>query len=159
MIDAAKSAVEKFLSYERKRNNRYLLATTDSSNPLKTVLDTDIDGLISKLKFLQAVDLSDVGNAFGKVFECLNAHAGSLGMNLPGGGRYLAIQETTIIFFLTDGSKYTVPSQAKAAKLVDIEFSIPSLKTAGSEFYVEPFRWEQRLYTIHLETPNHPPQA
>ncbi len=48
------------------------------------------------------------------------------------------------IFWVTDGGLYSSPSQV-LDKIV-----IPALRSPGSELYVEPFRWDQKLFVLNL---------
>jgi hypothetical protein len=59
-------------------------------------------------------------------------------------GRYPALAETCIIFWLTDALEYSTPTTVKH------DIHIPALLSPGKESYIEPFRWEQRLYTLAL---------
>lgn len=65
-------------------------------------------------------------------------------MDALGKGRYPAQAETCIIFWITDAQQFSTSSGVS-----DI-LNIPGLKTPGKEMFIEPFRWEQRLYTLAL---------
>lgn len=67
------------------------------------------------------------------------------GIDTFGHGRCPYFMEASNIIVITDGSRLTNTSN------VHNEFVIPRVPyTLGSEFCIEPFRWDQKLYSIVL---------
>ena len=100
---------------------------------------------------LRATDSSDAGSSFSALFEYLNALRVSKNGDIPGNGRYPALQNSTLIFWLTDGTSFSSFTN------VENQINIPLGKTSQLSGFLEPFRWEQRLYTILLgDQPQNP---
>ncbi|KAI8822622.1 uncharacterized protein EV422DRAFT_407263 [Fimicolochytrium jonesii] len=151
-LECAKSGVEHFFKWEHmssnRANNKYMLVTY-ADQAYKTLLDTDNDQtLLQEVKMLQATDLSTAGTTFAKVFEYLDAYRRRNNFDNIGKGRYPADAETTNIFWFTDGGHYSEKLRDKW--VLSDELHIPRLQTPGQEFYFEPFRWDQRLFTLWM---------
>ncbi|TPX60147.1 hypothetical protein PhCBS80983_g02021 [Powellomyces hirtus] len=157
-LESAKSGIEHFFKWEHsssnRMNNKYMLVTYEDQC-YKTLLDTDNDQvLLQEVKLLQATDLSTAGATFGTVLEYLDAYRRSNSFDTIGRGRYPADSETTTIFWFTDGSNFSEKSGDKW--VLSDELHIPRLQTPGQEFYHEPFRWDQRLFTLWMTQAVHP---
>nr|KAJ3409173.1 Integrator complex subunit 6 [Polyrhizophydium stewartii] len=128
------------------RRNRYALVTFDDS-PLgfKALFKDAEHELLDCVRSLQATDLSNASQALASVFDLLSAHRLRSRMDVPGLGRFPGGHESTLIFWFTDGGRLS-----SAAGVAD-RISIPGLRIPGCEFFIEPFRWEQRLFTIVLQ--------
>ncbi|KAJ3150362.1 Integrator complex subunit 6 [Geranomyces variabilis] len=159
-IECAKSGIEHFFKWEHsssnRANNKYMLVTYEDQC-YKTLLDTDNDeALLKEVKLLQATDISSAGATFGKMFEYLDLYRRTRNFDTIGRGRYPADAETTTIFWFTDGGHFAETSAEKC--MLSHELHIPQLQTPGQEFYIEPFRWDQRLFTLWM-TENADPQS
>ncbi|KAI9014664.1 hypothetical protein BC832DRAFT_162911 [Gaertneriomyces semiglobifer] len=158
-LESAKSAVEHFFKWENtsshKDKNKYMLVTYEEQQ-YRTLADThDSKTLLQELKNLQAHDLSTAGTTFAALFEYLDVYRLKNGMDSVGRGRYIADIESTTIFWFTDAYKFVTRKGEKW--VVENDLHIPRLRTPGNEFYLEPFRWDQRLYTLwmtHAFDPN-----
>ncbi|KAJ3154847.1 Integrator complex subunit 6 [Geranomyces michiganensis] len=159
-IESAKSGIEHFFKWEHassnRANNKYMLVTYEE-HCYKTLLDTDDDqALLQELKLLQATDMSTAGATFGKMFEYLDLYRRTRNFDTIGRGRYPAEAETTTIFWFTDGSHFAEKNADKFT--LSNELHIPQLQTPGHELYIEPFRWDQRLFTLWM-TQTVPPDS
>ncbi|KAF9974026.1 Integrator complex subunit 6 [Actinomortierella ambigua] len=124
---------------------------------VKSTLKDPLPHLIKELKILKAKDTSNPGVPLSVVFDVLNCHRIITPVNpsIPnhpnntfdnhGQGRYPGGIEPCIILWFTDGGR-----QATASGVLD-RLQLPGITSAGAELYNEPFRWDQRLYTIFLE--------
>ncbi|KAJ3022655.1 Integrator complex subunit 6 [Thoreauomyces humboldtii] len=159
-LDAAKSGVEQFFKWEHmssnRANNKYMLVTYQDEC-YTTLPETDSDQvLLHQVKLLNATDVSSAGTTFAKTFDYLDAHRRKSNFDTIGRGRYPAESETTTIFWFTDGSHFTEKTEDSWA--LSDQLNIPRLQTPGQEFYREPFRWDQRLFTLWM-THFAPPQS
>ncbi|KAF9161752.1 Integrator complex subunit 6 [Actinomortierella ambigua] len=124
---------------------------------VKSTLKDPLPHLIKELKVLKAKDTSNPGTPLSAIFDILNCHRIITPVNpiIPnhpnntfdnhGQGRYPGGIEPCIILWFTDGGR-----QATAGGVLD-RLQLPGITSAGAELYNEPFRWDQRLYTIFLE--------
>ncbi|KAG0230829.1 Integrator complex subunit 6 [Actinomortierella wolfii] len=124
---------------------------------VKSTLKDPLPHLVKELKVLKAKDMSNPGVPLSVVFDILNCHRINTPVNpaIPnypnntfdnhGQGRYPGGIEPCIILWFTDGGR-----QATAGGILD-RLQLPGITSAGAELYNEPFRWDQRLYTIFLE--------
>ena len=93
--------------------------------------------MLEALRTLQATDSSDAGNSFSALFEHLTARRICNGGDVPGKGRYPALQDSTLIFWLSDGTPFS------SSTSVDNQINIPLGRSSQSSGFLEPFRWEQ----------------
>ncbi|ORY99523.1 hypothetical protein BCR41DRAFT_364030 [Lobosporangium transversale] len=112
---------------------------------VKSSLKDPLSHLIKELKVLKANDISNPGSSLSTIFDLLNVYRIYHGIDTPGSGRFPGTIEPTIILWFTDGGK-----QSSASGTLD-RLNIPGITTAGVDYYHEPFRWDQRLYTVFLE--------
>ncbi|KND04683.1 uncharacterized protein SPPG_00396 [Spizellomyces punctatus DAOM BR117] len=151
-LESAKAAIEHFFKWEHasssRKDNRYMLVAYEEPY-YKTLLDTDNDQmLLQELKILKATDLSTAGAAFAGTFDYLDNYRRRNSFDNIGRGRYPADLETTTMFWFTDGSGFM--EQSEDSWVVSDDLNIPRLRTPGSKLYAEPYRWDQRLYTLWL---------
>ncbi|KAJ3115664.1 hypothetical protein HDU96_000282, partial [Phlyctochytrium bullatum] len=104
--------------------------------------------LLAELKNLEAHDLSDAGRSLNAVFDYLNAYRFSSGLEAIGNGRYIGSNEATIIMWFTDGTQFLALD--RNLPVVSNRLNIPGLRSPGSQTYIEPFRWDQKLITFIL---------
>ncbi|KAI8920723.1 hypothetical protein BC831DRAFT_83538 [Entophlyctis helioformis] len=127
---------------------------------VQTLLTTDHQTLLAHARSLQALDLSNVGTVFAALFEYLSlVRCARTRADAPAIGRFMGGHESTLIFWFMDASApacSVVPGTDADDVSVTQTVNIPGLRMPGSEVYRQPFRWEQRLYTIGL-MPDHMP--
>lgn len=100
---------------------------------------------INELKNLSANGLTTFGTALKNTFDYLNINRMQNGLDTYGQGRCPYVLETAFIIVITDGCKYS------SSVNVQNELNLPmNTHCPGSEFTVEPFRWDQRLFSIVL---------
>ena len=140
-FECAKAAVEQFIKWEHRKQTKakYILQFYQGQPQIKTDKE-----MIAHLKGSEAFGCSDAGSALANLFDMLNVYRTQDGGDLPGKGRYPGSQETCLIFWITDDTMYSNDHS------VTEKLNIPGLKSPGADAYLEPFRWEQRLYTIVL---------
>ena len=144
-FEAAIAAVDKFLHHESRKPKppaTFILQCYDSQSQILTSKQ-----LLFDLKQKVAVGTSDAGKSFANLFELLNLYRISQG-SVCGKGWCPGNEESCLIFWITDSTLYT-----NFDKVFD-NLQIPGLKTLGAEGHIEPFRWEQRLYTIVMDGKN-----
>ncbi|KAI9090949.1 hypothetical protein DFS34DRAFT_335917 [Phlyctochytrium arcticum] len=157
-LDSAKAAISHFFKREQafaqRKDNKYMLVSYEEPY-YKTLLDTDDEKvLLRELKLIRASDISVAGASFGAAFEYLDCYGRK--RDPIGLGRYPANAETTLMFWFTDGSSF-MEKTGETWSLTN-QLNIPRLRSPGSEFYPEPFRWDQRLFTFWL-TPEIDPNS
>ena len=163
LLDYAKSAVEHYMKVRSGRdhpllnqNCKYLLFTTgdpedDNVSPIKIGWDrcTNLRALMEELKNLTAMDGSDFGKSFHTAFEYINKYRLQTGMDHYTLGQCPWYLETTIFIVLTDGLPEVNPSTGDGSELY-----IPPLTYPGAELTKEPYRWDQRIFTLALKIPS-----
>ncbi|KAJ3383486.1 Integrator complex subunit 6 [Lobulomyces angularis] len=159
-LDCAKNAVEQFFKWETKRNdnynNKYMLVTYDDfPSCIKSYPEQSISHLLKELKHLKAYDLSQAGQTMASIFDFLNVYR--FRKETIGSGRYIGNLETTLLYWFTDGGTFYQGRGSEVGNMSD-NLSLPGLTSAGASTYIEPFRWDQRLYTILLNTENIQPR-
>jgi hypothetical protein len=103
---------------------------------------------VYELKNLQATGLSSFGHALKESFQLLNLHRLHNCIDHYGQGRNPFFLEPAVIIALTDSAKLTNPVT------VEDELTLPmDSQPEGSELTKEPFRWDQRLFTVLLRLP------
>ncbi|GJJ75105.1 hypothetical protein EMPS_07463 [Entomortierella parvispora] len=151
-LECTKSGIEHLIKHlpqvkpVDKHNDKYMLVTYDDGlGCIKSTLKDPLSSLLKELKMLKANDLSNPGASLSTIFDFLNAHRVHNGLDTPATGRFPGTIEPSIILWFTDGGK-----QASATSQLE-RLNIPGITSAGVDYYHEPFRWDQRLYTIFLE--------
>ncbi|KAJ3415374.1 Integrator complex subunit 6 [Chytridiales sp. JEL 0842] len=115
---------------------------------IKAGFNDSPETLLSELKNLQAFDVSNAGRALQTVFDYLNAYRYRNDLETIGGGRFVGVNEPTVIFWFTDGLNFS--SFDQGIPRVTEELEISGLRTNGCSAYREPFRWDQKLLTYVL---------
>uniref|UniRef100_A0A6B2KX57 VWFA domain-containing protein n=1 Tax=Arcella intermedia TaxID=1963864 RepID=A0A6B2KX57_9EUKA len=151
-LDCAKSAVERFISVRSRnansRSDRYFLVTCAEGNAAVKVgwKNSHYHNFTKVLKTLVASDLSDLGSALKVSFDLLNQYRLLSGIDTYGQGRRPWSFEPAMIIMLTDGSSLTNINGVKS------EFTLPMQNLLpGSPLTIEPFRWDQRLFSIQMQ--------
>lgn len=105
---------------------------------------------MTELRNLQAVGLTSFGQALRTAFDLLNLNRLVSGIDNYGQGRNPFFLEPAIIVAITDGSKLTGSSGVQDELHLPLTTPLP-----GSELTKEPFRWDQRLFSLVLRVPGH----
>jgi integrator complex subunit 6 len=150
-LDVAKNAVESFLKIRSRdqisgRNDRYMLLTLDDApHNIKVGWKEHMNVFTNELKNLKATGLTNIGSILKQAFELLNMNRLSTGMETYGQGRYPFYLEPSMIVLITDGGLLT-----NTTSVFD-ELALPPITNLpGNELTIEPFRWDQRFFTIVL---------
>uniref|UniRef100_A0AAV1T5Z0 VWFA domain-containing protein n=1 Tax=Peronospora matthiolae TaxID=2874970 RepID=A0AAV1T5Z0_9STRA len=167
LLDYAKSAVERFVKRVRDPSRRYqhhfmLLSTCgrdrrytkskikqpDYSGRVRVGWDqsTNKEVFLRELKNLRAIDLSDVGAALKQAFELMNQIRLQFNWDSYALGRTPWNTNVSVCVLLTDA---TMLSDADG--LVQDALVIAPSHAVGAELTFEPFRWDQRLFTVALK--------
>lgn len=100
---------------------------------------------MNELKNLTANGMTTIGPALKNAFDYLNINRLQTGIDTHGSGRCPYYLEAAIIIAITDGTRYTSTTN------VQPELNLPMVNhTPGAELTLEPFRWDQRLFSIVL---------
>ncbi|XP_011351707.1 integrator complex subunit 6 isoform X3 [Ooceraea biroi] len=101
---------------------------------------------MNELKNLQCVGLTTLGAALKHALDVLNINRMQTGIDTYGQGRCPFYLEPSVIVVITDGGKYTTNSGVHPD-----QFTLPMHSPIpGSELTKEPFRWDQRLFSLVL---------
>ncbi|VDM95646.1 unnamed protein product [Thelazia callipaeda] len=102
-----------------------------------------------QLRLLKPRGLTSFGTALGSALRFINVNRLQTGIDNFGGGRYPFYIEPVVIISITDGNSLACPQYGV------IKVAKPT--TIGNELIEEPFRWDQRLYSIVLRLNGNPP--
>ncbi|KAG0034021.1 Integrator complex subunit 6 [Podila clonocystis] len=151
-LECTKSGIEHMVKHlpqvkpADKHNDKFLLVTYEEGpGCIKSSFKDPLPHLIKELKVLKAQDMSNPGMSLSTVFDLLSAYRVYHSIDTPGNGRFPGSIEPCVILWFTDGG-----NQSSPAGVFD-RLNIPGITSAGADYYHEPFRWDQRLYTIFLE--------
>ncbi|XP_011505090.1 PREDICTED: integrator complex subunit 6-B [Ceratosolen solmsi marchali] len=150
LLDVAKSAVETFVKVRQRspesRGDRYMLLTfEDTPHNIKAGWKENLATFMNELKNLQCVGLTTLGTALKNAFDVLNINRMQTGIDTYGQGRCPFYLEPSVIVVITDGGKYTTGNGVHQDFTLPMHTPIP-----GSELTKEPFRWDQRLFSLVL---------
>uniref|UniRef100_A0A915PHN2 Integrator complex subunit 6-like beta-barrel domain-containing protein n=1 Tax=Setaria digitata TaxID=48799 RepID=A0A915PHN2_9BILA len=98
-----------------------------------------------QLKLLRPHGLTSFGTALGSALRFVNVNRLQTGIDNFGAGRYPFYIEPVVIISITDGNCLTCP---QFGTVNEIKVAKPT--AIGNELIEEPFRWDQRLYSIVL---------
>ncbi|CAH2050265.1 unnamed protein product, partial [Iphiclides podalirius] len=150
LLDVAKGAVETFVKVRQRspesRGDRYMLLTFEEPPAnIKAGWKENLGTFINELKNLQCLGLTTMGAALKHAFDVLNINRMQTGIDTYGQGRCPFYLEPSVIVVITDGGKLS--SNAG----IQEEFNLPmNCPIPGSELTREPFRWDQRLFSLVL---------
>ncbi|KAL7031953.1 hypothetical protein ACKWTF_007180 [Chironomus riparius] len=154
-LDTAKGAVETFLKYRQRSQDcmgdRYMLLTfEDPPNNIKAGWKENHATFMNELKNLQSNGLTTVGEALKGAFDLLNLNRMQSGIDTYGQGRCPFYLEPSIIILITDGGRYSHRNG------IDSQLSLPlNVNIPGAKLTKEPFRWDQRLFSLVLRMSGH----
>uniref|UniRef100_A0A8B9GXJ3 Integrator complex subunit 6 n=1 Tax=Astyanax mexicanus TaxID=7994 RepID=A0A8B9GXJ3_ASTMX len=154
-LDIAKGAVETFLKLRSRdpasRGDRYMLVSFEEAVAgIKAGWKDSHATFMTELRNLQAIGLTPFGQALRTSFDLLNLNRLVSGIDNYGQGRNPFFLEPAIIVAITDGSKLTSTCGVQDELHLPLTTPLP-----GSELTKEPFRWDQRLFSLVLRIPGH----
>lgn len=100
---------------------------------------------MNELKNLSATGMTTLGPALKNAFDLLNINRMQTGIDTYGQGRCPFFLEPSIIIVITDGGKLSNTAGVQDELNLPMHSSVP-----GSELTKEPFRWDQRLFSLVL---------
>lgn len=154
-LDIAKAAVETFLKFRQRSQDcmgdRYMLLTfEDPPCNVKAGWKENHATFMNELKNLQSTGLTSMGEALKNAFDLLNLNRMQSGIDTYGQGRCPFYLEPSVIIVITDGGKYSFRSGIHAEITLPLHAPIP-----GAKLTKEPFRWDQRLFSLVLRMSGH----
>uniref|UniRef100_A0A182XXW0 VWFA domain-containing protein n=1 Tax=Anopheles stephensi TaxID=30069 RepID=A0A182XXW0_ANOST len=152
-LDIAKGAVETFLKFRQRSQDcmgdRYMLLTFEEPpNNVKAGWKENHATFMNELKNLQSTGLTTMGDALKNAFDLLNLNRMQSGIDTYGQGRCPFYLEPSVIIVLTDGGKYTFRNGVHQEIILPLQTHMP-----GTKLTKEPFRWDQRLFSLVLRMP------
>ena len=159
ILDIAKCAVEYFMKIRSRdpnsRLDRYMLLTyEDPPANIKAGWKESHATFITELKNLKASGMTNLGPSLKYTFDLLNVNRMQSGIDTYGQGRSPFYLEPAVIISLTDGCHFSTMTGIQK----DIHLPMDAAMVPGSELTKEPFRWDQRLFSIVLKIPAIPPE-
>ncbi|KAK6113199.1 von Willebrand factor type A domain family protein [Brugia pahangi] len=150
MLDVARSIVELILKQRVRdasaRGDRYMLMSfEDFPMNVKAGWRESQSIFQEQLKMLKPHGLTSFGTALGSALRFVNVNRLQTGIDNFGAGRYPFYIEPVVIISITDGNCLTCP---QFGAVNEIKVAKPT--AIGNELIEEPFRWDQRLYSIVL---------
>ncbi|XP_067008212.1 integrator complex subunit 6 isoform X2 [Anabrus simplex] len=150
LLDVAKEAVETFVKVRQRspesRGDRYMLLTFEEPPAnIKAGWKENHATFMNELKNLQCVGMTTMGAALKHAFDVLNINRMQTGIDTYGQGRCPFFLEPSVIVVITDGGKLSSNSGVHEDLNLPMNSTIP-----GSELTREPFRWDQRLFSLVL---------
>ncbi|XP_058063182.1 integrator complex subunit 6-like [Anopheles bellator] len=152
-LDISKGAVETFLKFRQRSQDcmgdRYMLLTfEDPPNNVKAGWKENHATFMNELKNLQSNGLTSMGEALKNAFDLLNLNRMQSGIDTYGQGRCPFYLEPSVIIVLTDGGKYAFRNGVHQEIILPLHAQMP-----GTKLTKEPFRWDQRLFSLVLRIP------
>ncbi|KAM9804631.1 integrator complex subunit 6 [Neosynchiropus ocellatus] len=152
-LDIAKGAVETFMKLRGRdpasRGDRYMLVNyEDVPFGIKAGWKESHATFMTELRNLQATGLTTIGQSLRTAFDLLNLNRLVTGIDNYGQGRNPFFLEPAIIIAITDGNKLTSSGGVQDELHLPLTTPLP-----GSELTKEPFRWDQRLFSLVLRIP------
>ena len=151
LLDVAKGAVETFIKQRANRTDKYLLLTLDEA-PFGVKAgwkECQNHGVIlNRLKSVSADGLTTIGQALKLSFDILSVNRHLSGIDTYGQGRSPFYLEPSMIVAIIDGEKLSNRSTIFNELHLPMANALP-----GSELTKEPFRWDQRLFSLVLRLP------
>ena len=107
---------------------------------------------MTELKNLTANGMTTLGPALKNCFDLLNLNRMQSGIDTYGQGRCPYYLEPAVIIVITDGGKLSNTSNVQEELNLPMHSYVP-----GSELTKEPFRWDQRMFSLVLRLTGAPP--
>eukprot|EP01080_Neovahlkampfia_damariscottae_P004695 gene4695-8267_t len=156
MLDICKSGIEYFIKIRNRdpaaKSDRYFLVSCENSpNCVKSGWKDNFSNFTNELKNLEAKSLTEIGPALAESFSLLNQYRLQTNIDNYGQGMYPYFYEPSVIIVLTDGGQFT------SLDGVQETLTLPNLASnMSSQLTKEPFRWDQRVFSITLKFPSVP---
>ncbi|EFC45171.1 predicted protein [Naegleria gruberi] len=163
LIDISKHCIEHFiknrqkhLMHQQKRDN-YLLVTSGQKVVVGWKDATESSCFLQRLKSLKANDLTEIGPSLKKSFDVLNQHRLQKGVDHYGMGRHASAVENSAIVLITDGERLTQSVNPFDQRVFVNQFldanklTLPNPHSYSTKLTEEPFRWDQRVFSIILQ--------
>ncbi|KAG2393220.1 hypothetical protein C9374_009797 [Naegleria lovaniensis] len=170
LIDIAKYCVEHFIKtrqkhlHQHQKKDNYLLVTSGQKVVVGWKDSADSSIFLQRLKSLKANDLTEIGPSLKKCFDVLNQYRLQKSVDHYGMGRYASAAENSAIILITDGERLThsynpylsaadqrqVAIDSKTSFDVN-KLTLPNPHTYSTKLTEEPFRWDQRVFSIILQ--------
>ena len=152
LLDIAKNAVESFIKIRNRdnsgRHDRYILVNFDERPYcVKSGWKESHATFSSELKNLKGNAISTLGSSLRECFDFLNIPRLQSATDNYGMGRNPFYIEPACIILLSDGSSFTDLSGLENL------LNLPNSGYEGAELTKQPFRWDQRLFSIILRIP------
>ncbi|KAI6649558.1 Integrator complex subunit 6-like [Oopsacas minuta] len=152
LLDIAKNAVESFIKIRNRdssgRHDRYILVNFDERPYcIKSGWKESHATFSAELKNLKGNAISTLGNSLRECFDYLNIPRLQSATDNYGMGRNPFYIEPACIILLSDGGSFTNLSGVESL------LNLPNSGYEGAELTKEPFRWDQRLFSIILRVP------
>lgn len=149
VIDIAKTAIDNFLKKVRAkepsaRTDQYLLLTTCREQTIRVGPKDSPTIFWRELYNIQADDQSDLGHSIQTAFDVLNMERFDTEMDSIGRGRQPWSIRPAAVIVLSDGGMLT------SQRITKPELELPGSSLPGSPLITEPFRWDQRVYSLCL---------
>ncbi|KAF0980599.1 hypothetical protein FDP41_013082 [Naegleria fowleri] len=170
LIDIAKYCVEHFIKsrqkhlHQHQKKDNYLLVTSGQKVVVGWKDSADSSIFLQRLKSLKANDLTEIGPSLKKCFDVLNQHRLQKSVDHYGMGRYASAAENSAIILITDGERLThsynpyLSAADQRQMAIDSKTSfdvnkltLPNPHTYSTKLTEEPFRWDQRVFSIILQ--------
>lgn len=153
LIDLTKIAIETFISNRQHKTecsgDRYMLLTFEEfPNNIKAGWKENLGTFMNELKNLQCNCRTVMGTGLRQAYDLLNLNRMQSGIDTYSHGRNPFFVESALIILITDGGHLSTPYGITYDLSIPIASQIP-----GTELTLEPFRWDQRLYSIVLRMP------
>ena len=154
ILDISKCAVEYFMKVRSRdpnsRLDRYMLMTYEEPpGNIKAGWKESHATFISELKNLKASGMTTLGPSLKYTFDLLNVNRMQSGIDTYGQGRCPFYLEPAVIISLTDGCHFSTMAGIQK----DLQLPMDAAMVPGSELTKEPFRWDQRLFSLVLRIP------
>ncbi|XP_033637328.1 integrator complex subunit 6-like isoform X1 [Asterias rubens] len=153
LLDIAKGAVETFMKLRSRdqasRTDRFMLVSCDEPpGTIKAGWKDNHLAFMNELKNLQATSLTGLGQSLKMTFDLVNINRLYSGIDNYGQGRNPFYLEPAMIIAITDGHRLTNNNGVQDELLLPMSMAIQ-----GGELTKEPFRWDQRLFSLVLRIP------
>ena len=148
-LESCKAAMEYFVKIRGNRADLfYLVNCEEGLSAVKAWQPRPAAAeFLNQVKNLQAIHLSNIGPALKTCFDLLNLHRIQQSTDNYGAGRLPWSAEPAVIILLSNGKLNSNDGLLSSLKL-------PSQPhQPGSELTKDPFRWDQKLFSIALRFP------
>ncbi|EKX50426.1 hypothetical protein GUITHDRAFT_135111 [Guillardia theta CCMP2712] len=150
LLDMAKAAIEQMVRrFPNERQHRFLLVTTRYGGTVEAGWGDSQHVFLQKVKNAVARDLSDLPSAVRCCFDLLEKGRSTYDIDNYGQGRWpWMTMEAASVWILSDGCDISNDTGILSS------FNLPrSEAPTSAELFLEPFRWDQRVWMTILRCP------